>query len=148
MEIINNIAQKVAEHHHVAHPELPELAIRINHHLQDMINHMHKEEQVLFPAIKAIVAHQKDPQNNPIQAGMVTGGIKMMEIEHEDAGDELRVFRDMTNDYALPEDACNSYQYLFEKLKEFENDLFNHIHLENNILFPKAEKLEQELFKK
>ena len=77
---------------------------------------------------------------------MISGAVKILEIEHEEAGDELRTFRDMTNVYQLPEDACNSYQYLFEKLKEYENDLFNHIHLENNILFPKAEKLEIELF--
>ena len=145
-EILNNIAQKVAEHHHVNHPELPELAVRVNHHLQDLINHMHKEEKVLFPAIKALVAHQRDPQNNPLKIGMVAGAVKILEMEHEEAGDDTRTFRDMTNDYQLPEDACNSYQYLFEKLKEYENDLFNHIHLENNILFPKAEKLEIELF--
>lgn len=144
-EIINNMAQKVAEHHHDNHPELPEMAVRINHFLQDMISHMAKEEKILFPAIKNVVAHQKDPKNHPLKAGMVAGAVQMMKMEHENAGEELRFFRKLTKDYLLPEDACNSYQYLFEKMKEYEDDLFKHIHLENNILFPKAEKLEEDL---
>ena len=67
----------------------------------------------------------------------------MMEMEHEASGDELREFRKMTAGYSLPDDACNSYKLLFSKIKEFENDLFQHIHLENNILFPKALLLEE-----
>ena len=144
-DVINNMAQKVAERHQDQHPELPEMAVRVHHFLQDMIHHMSKEEKVLFPAIKQLVAHQKDPKNNPLKEGMVTGAIEMMKMEHEQAGEDLRFFRQLTNDYLLPEDACNSYQYLFEKMKEYENDLFTHIHLENNILFPKAEKLEKQL---
>ena len=69
----------------------------------------------------------------------------MMQKEHEIAGEDLTFFRKITNNYDLPADACNSYMYLFEKMKEFENDLYNHIHLENNILFPKALKLDEEL---
>ena len=146
-EVINNMAQKVAEHHQDNHPELPEMAVRVHHFLQDMIHHMAKEEKVLFPAIKQLVAHQNDPKNNPLKRGMVAGAIEIMKMEHELAGEELRFFRQLTNDYLLPEDGCNSYQYLFEKMKEYENDLFKHIHLENNILFPKAEQLEIELMK-
>lgn len=144
-EVINNMAQKVAEHHNENHPELPEMAVRIHHFLQDMISHMRKEEKILFPAIKEIVAHQNNPKDHPVHSGMVSGAVQMMKMEHDQAGEDLRFFRKLTNDYLLPEDACNSYQYLFEKMKEFENDLFKHIHLENNILFPKAEKLEKEL---
>lgn len=143
-EIINNMAQKVAEHHHANHPELPEMAVRVHHFLQDMIGHMQKEEKVLFPAIKALVAHKED-KSKPIKKGLVTGAIEMMKMEHDHSGEDLRFFRELTNDYLLPEDACNSYQYLFDKMKEFEDDLFKHIHLENNILFPKAEKLEAEI---
>ena len=72
----------------------------------------------------------------------------MMQKEHEIAGEDLGFFRKLTNNYTLPEDACNSYNYLFEKMKEFEDDLQRHIHLENNILFPKAIKLEEEQSKK
>lgn len=146
-DIINNMAQKVASHHKENHPELPEMALRVNNFLQDMIHHMAKEENILFPAIKKLVAHQNDPQSNPFQPGMVTSAVQMMKQEHEQAGEDLRFFRKLTNDFLLPEDACNSYQYLFEKMKEYEDDLHKHIHLENNILFPKAEKLEMELTK-
>lgn len=69
--------------------------------------------------------------------------IEQMEAEHEHAGDELRTLRQLTKDYVLPIGACNSYTYLFQKLEEFESDLFQHIHLENNILFPKAIALEK-----
>lgn len=68
--------------------------------------------------------------------------INRMHSEHDHAGEDLRYIRKITNDYELPNDACNSYMYLYEKLKEFEDDLFRHIHLENNILFPKSIALE------
>jgi regulator of cell morphogenesis and NO signaling len=68
-----------------------------------------------------------------------------MQTEHEVAGEDLQFFHKITNNYLLPEDACNSYNLLFEKMKEFEDDLIQHIHLENNILFPKAIKLDDEL---
>ncbi len=67
----------------------------------------------------------------------------MMITEHEVSGEDLKFFRKLTNEYSLPTDACNSYAYLFDKMKEFESDLLLHIHLENNILFPKALALEQ-----
>lgn len=68
-----------------------------------------------------------------------------MQKEHEIAGEDLSFFRRLTNDYQLPADACNSYTYLFQKMQEFETDLLQHIHLENNILFPKALELDKEL---
>ena len=69
----------------------------------------------------------------------------MMETEHEKAGEDMQAIRTLTNNFTLPQGACNSYQILFKKLAEFENDLFNHVHLENNILFPKAIALEKEI---
>ena len=68
-----------------------------------------------------------------------------MESEHEQAGEDLEIIRKLTSDYQLPPDACNSYTILYKKLEEYENDLHDHVHLENNILFPKAIKLEREL---
>jgi regulator of cell morphogenesis and NO signaling len=140
-EVLNGLAQKVAEHHHQNHPELPELAIRINNMLQEMLNHMYKEDQILFPAIKKLVASNGESENNSFQLGIAVGAIQLLKIDHDETGDNLRTFRDLTNDYKLPDDACNSYQYLFNKLIEFENDMFKHIHLENNILFSKVEKM-------
>ena len=146
VENINSIAAKVAQVHGEHHPELKKLAQSINHFLQDLLNHTIKEERVLFPAIKEGVAKKRDSSfTGTIPAGFIKHPILMMQKEHEIAGEDLTFFRKITNNYALPADACNSYMYLFEKMKEFENDLYNHIHLENNILFPKALKLDEEL---
>jgi regulator of cell morphogenesis and NO signaling len=69
-----------------------------------------------------------------------------MEAEHEAAGDELFEIRSLTNNYTPPADACNTYRICYQELKEFEEDLHKHVHLENNILFPKTIKLEKEIF--
>lgn len=146
---IQSIAYKVAQRHGENHPELNRLAQGIDHFLQDLLNHVIKEEKVLFPAIKEAVAKNRDASFvGKIPAGFIKQPIKMMQKEHEIAGEDLGFFRKLTNNYTLPEDACNSYNYLFEKMKEFEDDLQRHIHLENNILFPKTIKLEEEQSKK
>ncbi|HET8572290.1 MAG TPA: iron-sulfur cluster repair di-iron protein [Edaphocola sp.] len=144
-ELIAGLAQKIAGHHGVNHPELNELAPAVHHMLNDLLQHMEKEEKVLFPAIKNLVETKNSGQHAGIKAGTVSQPIKVMEAEHDHTGNDLKHFRRLTNDYTLPSDACNSYRYLFEKLKEFEDDTFRHVHLENNILFPKAIKMEREL---
>ncbi|MCU7695072.1 iron-sulfur cluster repair di-iron protein [Haoranjiania flava] len=140
-QTISGLAEKVAQHHGENHPELKKVAQAVNHFLQDLINHTEKEEKVLFPAIKEAVAGKRNGSNGAAQDS-IKQPILMMQKEHEIAGEDLTYFRKLTNDYALPADACNSYNYLFEKMKEFEADLHQHIHLENNILFPKAAALE------
>ena len=137
--IIEQLAEKVASRHGAAHPELFELATGLKALLDDLYNHVQKEERVLFPVIKELAAKEGKQGRIGIQ-----GAVQAMEAEHGATGDELKVLRKLTNGYELPADACNSYTYLFQKIQEFENDLFQHIHLENNILFPKAIKLEQE----
>lgn len=145
-ETIYGLAVKVAQAHADQHPELDSFAQSVHHFLQDLLNHTVKEEKILFPAIKEGVAKQKDPSyNSSTEPGFIKQPIMMMQREHEIAGDDLTYFRKLTNDYTLPADACNSYNYLFEKMKEFEDDLHQHIHLENNILFPKALELDKEL---
>lgn len=138
--IIEQLAEKVASRHGSVHPELVELANGLEGLMDELYSHVQKEERVLFPAIKALESNGTGAQI-PVGIG---GPAQMMEVEHGAAGDELKALRKLTRDYELPADACNSYTYLFEKVKEFENDLFQHIHLENNILFPKALKLEKE----
>ncbi len=142
-ETIYGMAVKVAQHHGENHPELKKLAQGTHHFLEDLLNHMAKEEQILFPAIKEAVAIKRggSSQGNA-QTISVKQPILMMQKEHEISGEDLTYFRKLTNDYELPEDACNSYSYLFSKMQEFEDDLHQHIHLENNILFPKALELE------
>ena len=105
---------------------------------------MLKEEKVLFPFIKDLVA--ADNNEKPVQTshfGTVQNPINMMEMEHEMVGKNMEEIRVITNNYTLPEDACASYSLLFKMLDEFENDLHIHIHLENNILFPKALDIEK-----
>lgn len=142
-EVINNMAAKVSEHHKANHPELPELATKVHYFLQDIQHHLQKEEEILFPNIKNLAAASK--HKTKAYKGMVSGPIQMMKMEHEHSGDDLKLFRKLTNNYTLPADACNSYKYLFDKLQEFEGDFIKHIHLENNILFPKSEKLEESI---
>lgn len=134
--VLEGLAEKVANRHGAEHPELLEMVQTVKKLTADLYSHLQKEEEVLFPLIKQLERESgaKMQLDAPIQR---------MEAEHEDAGDELRTLRQLSRDYSLPASACNSYRYLFQKLEEFEADLFQHIHLENNILFPKAIELEK-----
>ncbi|MBA2250661.1 MAG: iron-sulfur cluster repair di-iron protein [Chitinophagaceae bacterium] len=143
---ITAYAQKVMKVHGNNHQEL----LRINQLVQDvnaeLSSHMIKEENVLFPYIKELVAAKN--YTTPLHAahfGTVQNPINMMEMEHEIVGNNLAEIRVLTNDYLLPEDACASYSLLYRLLDEFEDDLHLHIHLENNILFPKALGIEKQL---
>lgn len=100
---------------------------------------MFKEEQVLFPAIRQM-EHAANRPDFPF--GTVANPIRMMEDEHEAAGSALARIRELTSDYLPPEDACNTYQVMLESLRKLEQDTHQHIHKENNILFPRAQQLE------
>lgn len=140
-------ANKVSNAHGDRHPEL----LRINQLVQEinaeMTAHMMKEEKILFPFIKQLFLATENHQ--PLQAahfGTVQNPVAMMESEHEEVGEKLAEIRSLTNQFSLPEGACGSYSVLYRLLEEFEEDLHLHVHLENNILFPKAIKLEKEIF--
>ncbi len=140
------LAEKVADVHGEHHPEV----IRINDLFQDLaeelLQHMQKEEQILFPYIKKLVVEESAGKcNDPSCFGSVMGPISVMEQEHENAGVILKELFRLSDGYTPPEDACNTFRVLYGKLKEFEDDLHRHIHLENNILFPKAVEMEQAL---
>lgn len=105
--------------------------------------HLMKEEQVLFPYIRQMEASVKQTGRvPPMHCGTVQNPIRQMVAEHEDAGQALAEMRSVTGSYALPEDACPTFRALFDGLSEMEADLHEHIHLENNILFPRAEAME------
>jgi regulator of cell morphogenesis and NO signaling len=107
---------------------------------------MLKEEQILFPYITAVEKALKEGTEAPTPFfGTVKNPVRMMMQEHETVGEILAELRTITNDYALPEGACTSYQLLFERLAELESDLHRHIHLENNILFPRALAAEEKV---
>jgi regulator of cell morphogenesis and NO signaling len=141
---IRTYAAKVAQVHGDRHPELSTVLQLVEEINRELTSHMLKEEKVLFPFIKDLVAAGNSEK--PVQVsqfGTVQNPINMMEMEHEMVGKNMEEIRTLTNNYTLPEDACASYSLLFRMLDEFENDLHIHIHLENNILFPKALDIEK-----
>lgn len=141
---LNALAEKVSSKHGERHPE----TLTVYELFADLANelsmHLMKEEQILFPYIErmeeAVVA--KEPVIPGSCFGTVQNPIRMMVAEHDGAGDILRQLRQVTGDYKIPEDACTSYRTLYNGLMEFEADLHQHIHLENNILFPRAMAME------
>ena len=143
---IRAYAEKVMKVHGNRHPELLPIYQLVEEVNAELTAHMVKEEKVLFPYIKELVAASKNAQ--PLHAahfGSVQNPINMMEMEHEMVGKNLAQIRELTNNYSLPEDACATYSLLYRMLDEFEEDLHLHVHLENNILFPKAPEIENRL---
>lgn len=143
---IKAYANKVMKVHGSRHAELLRINQLVEEIYAELTAHLVKEEKVLFPYIKELVAATNGTQL--LQAshfGTVQNPINMMEMEHEIVGKNLAEIRVLSNDYTLPEDACASYSLLFRMLDEFEEDLHLHIHLENNILFPKALDIEKRL---
>ncbi|NLR57498.1 iron-sulfur cluster repair di-iron protein [Chitinophaga polysaccharea] len=133
---------KVRSVHGESHPELKEIEILFQESAEELTAHMHKEESVLFPFIRKMVAAGKMAVHAPF--GTVQHPIHAMMQEHENEGERFRRIAVLTNNYTPPEDACNTYRVTYSLLKEYEADLHLHIHLENNILFPRAIALEQQ----
>lgn len=136
---ITAFAEKVARVHGKRHPETLEIFYNWKALATELDSHLLKEENILFPYIKRLANNQ---ENSTPPFGTVENPIRMMESEHEDAGELMRNIRTLSSDFTPPEDACTTYRVLFSFLAEFETDLHEHIHLENNILFPKAVRLE------
>jgi len=146
MARLQPLADKVLAAHGANHPELVHLDELLTRLCADLKPHMFKEEQVLFPYIMALAAAADQKQRAPFAPfGTVNNPIRMMMTEHDTAGEILRELRALTSDYTAPADACISYQTLYQALENFEKDLHQHIHLENNLLFPKALELETAL---
>lgn len=137
-------AAKVASVHGGQHPELLAIKGLVYDINAELTAHLVKEETVLFPYIKELVVSKKNEQVPQAgHFGTVQNPINMMEMEHEMVGKNLEEMRVLSSNYTLPQDACASYSLLYRMLDEFENDLHLHIHLENNILFPKAIEFEK-----
>ena len=132
------LLNKVAGKHAEKHPELKRVLIVFGTMRDELNSHLLKEEQILFPYIKQIESNGQ----RRAMFGSVRNPIHMMEIEHDSAGEALRELRQITNQFTAPEEGCFSYKTLYQGLVEFEADLHQHIHLENNILFPRAIELE------
>ncbi len=140
---IQALLEKVCGKHGGNHPELAEvraLFIKLDADLQP---HLFKEEQILFPYILRLEAARAGGGVPPFAPfGTVGNPVRMMMFEHDTAGDLLREIRAAARDFRVPEDACVSFRALYRALEEFEQDLHRHIHLENNVLFPRAVELE------
>lgn len=135
--------QKVCSVHGKKHSELFAMQESFEGLAQELTMHMMKEEKVLFPFI--VRMEEASIENSPVVPapfGTVQNPITMMVHEHDSAGIALRAMKEASDNYTTPSDACISYQTLFKALREFEADLHQHIHLENNILFPRAVALE------
>lgn len=138
--------RKIAQVHGANHPELFAVERLFANVAAEMSSHMMKEEQILFPFIVRLdEAAQRGGPAPAIPFGTVANPIHMMEAEHESAGSAMAQIRELTADYTVPQDGCTSYRVTLEQLHAFEQDLHAHVHLENNILFPKALALETEL---
>jgi regulator of cell morphogenesis and NO signaling len=146
MNRIEGLTAKVIAVHGRNHPELINVGELFERLCADLKPHMFKEEHVLFPYILAMSQAALENQPRPFAPfGTVNNPVRMMMKEHDTAGEIVRELRAVTSDYKVPPDACISYQTLYQALENFERDLHQHIHLENNLLFPKALDLENTL---
>ena len=144
LPIISQYANKVAKVHGHHYEEVVKINQLFHEVANELTSHLQKEEQILFPFIKQLVEADKTKSKNiSASFGSVNNPIRMMEHEHENAGDVFKEIAELTNNYTPPKEACNTFKALYAKLEEFEQDLHKHIHLENNILHPKAIELEQ-----
>lgn len=131
---LNYYASKVANAHGEREPELLEVLQKVRLLRSEILAHLQKEEEELFPLIKKMVNEQ---ENVSIDDDL----IEALEEEHDVAGALMKEIQELTNDFNPPETACSSYRVFFKNLRAFQQDLHKHVHLENNILFPKAMRL-------
>ena len=139
---LGNLVKKVSAVHGQAHPWLSGLTSVYAELVAELEPHMLKEEQILFPMIRELDQAATAPS---FHCGSVGNPIRMMELEHQNAGAALDRIREMTTDYEIPEGACNSFRAMLSGLEHLEADLHLHIHKENEILFPKASEMEAKL---
>jgi regulator of cell morphogenesis and NO signaling len=146
---IKTYAKKVAKVHGRTYPKLDEMLETFLILNKEMLSHLDAEENILFPYIKKMEkAHRNGKtiggKQQPDSAGQA---IQMMEEEHDEAGALMARLEDLSNGFTPPEDACATFRVYFKNLEGFRDDLHRHVHLENNILFPKALELEQRFSK-
>lgn len=140
---IESLIEKVHAKHGANHPELAKIRTVYHGLGEELMAHLMKEENILFPYVErmeeSVIAH--DPILPP-PFGTVANPVRMMEHEHDNAGIALKILREASQNFTPPPDACTSFQALYTALANFEKDLHQHIHLENNVLFPRAVEME------
>jgi regulator of cell morphogenesis and NO signaling len=136
LPILVQLADKVAGCHGEHHPELAEVRDLLVALHEEMLTHMGKEEQILFPLIERL------EDGSQVLAFPLDGPVAAMEDDHEQVARILARIRSLTSDFTPPTDACNSFRGLYQGAADLEADTHVHIHLENNVLFPRAQELE------
>lgn len=132
---LTKMTERVAQVHGERHTELPKVRDAFAALRDELDQHMQKEEMILFPMIKQLDTGEASAASH---CGSIENPIRMMEHEHDNAGDGLETLRELTDGFAIPDDACNTYRVMLNSLATLEADLHQHIHKENNILFPRA----------
>lgn len=127
---------KIATVHGDNHPELIEIAYLFEEINRELLQHLQHEEEVLFPAIKDMLKTNRKEEKE-----IIVSEITRMKGEHEYAGEAMDKINRLSKNYEVPEDGCGSYKLAYTMLNRFEDDLHVHVHLENNILYPKALQL-------
>lgn len=132
---------RVASKHGERFPEMKKVYGLFLNVAEELQAHMQKEEMILFPRIREVYHAAKNPGQIDFSSNFISGPVQVMEAEHMHAGNGMDEIRQLTNNYTPPVGACNTFALVINELKAFEEDLHQHVHLENNILFPKAEEL-------
>lgn len=139
---ITAYAHKIAEVHGAHHPEVIEIAAIFDRMATDLTVHLQEEEEAFFPVVKRVDMDKKTgatPAASDLET--IKNSLVKLTEEHEQVGDAIHKIRYLAGGYAIPGDVCNTFMVTYQKLKEFEDDLHKHVHLENNILFLKAAQL-------
>jgi regulator of cell morphogenesis and NO signaling len=144
---LSPLVRKVVEKHGSNHPELRRIGTLFAGLSNELLMHLVKEEQMLFPYIsrleQAVTNHTSFPRP---PFGTVQNPVRMMVLEHDQAGEQLKEIHELSNGYEPPSDACGSFKALYQGLKFFEEDMHQHVHLENNVLFPRAVAIEDRAY--
>jgi regulator of cell morphogenesis and NO signaling len=144
--VIHGYLAKLAVKKGERFPDLKKLEQLFTEMASDLMRHMEKEETILFPFIEAMLDARDQCHRVPrTPFGTIQNPVRMMELEHQHAGNEMWLIRVLTNNFQPPADACVTWRACYAELEAFERDLHEHVHLENNVLFPAATRLEQEL---
>jgi regulator of cell morphogenesis and NO signaling len=143
---IKAMLEKLVAAHALRHPAVPKVAATFDSLASELTHHMEKEERILFPYIQTMArARREDVRGPATPFGTVRNPIRMMEDDHQQAAAELWMLRVLTNGFTAPDDACVTWRACYSELAAFERDLHQHVHLENNVLFPAAARIEDEL---
>lgn len=145
MPVIEEHLTKVATKHGDSFPYMKEVLQLFTHLKNEMYLHLHKEEVILFPRIKELEAAAQYGQQKAFTTNYISAPAQVMENEHDEAGEIMYRIRKLTSNYTAPDAACTTFKLVLNELKAFEEDLHQHVHLENNLLFPKASTLLQNM---